>query len=295
MGAAKGSFLRTGDGRLRLFWRLVSFMGISLLVTTLVAIVLPPSLLSTSVAMLVGAVVGGWLVLLEDGRAPGALGFYADAGALSETARGTALGVAVGVATVLLIALLGGLRWAPEDGSIMQWLRGGLGALLFFTVPAAAEEAVLRGYPLQALAESWGAAWALVVTSIAFGAFHLGNPNVTLLGVTNVAVAGLFLGVVYLKTASLWWATGAHLGWNWSHGFLTDVSVSGLDLIDAPFYEGISRGPSWLSGGSFGPEGSVVSTLVVLAASLLCWRADWLRPSSAALAAEPLALIEAES
>ena len=73
----------------------------------------------------------------------------------------------------------------------------------------------------------------------------------------------VFLGVVYLKTASLWWATGAHLGWNWAHGFLADLPVSGLELVDAPLLEPVTGGPDWLSGGSFGPEGSVVSTLVL--------------------------------
>ncbi len=84
------------------------------------------------------------------------------------------------------------------------------------------------------------------------------------LGLANILVAGLFLGVVYLKTASLWWATGAHLGWNWAHGFLSDLPVSGLELVDTPLLEPTTQGPEWLSGGSFGPEGSILSTLILL-------------------------------
>ena len=173
----------------------------------------------------------------------------------------------------------------------MAWLAGGGQALLLLAVPAAAEEALLRGYPLQALAEAWGPGWALAVTSGVFGVIHLGNPEVTPLGTLNVALAGLFLGVVYLRTTSLWWATGVHLGWNWAHGYLADVPVSGLDLWDAPFYEGLARGPVWLGGGDFGPEGSVVATFVVVGATCLCWRAPWLRPSEAAMVARPLAVV----
>jgi len=50
------------------------------------------------------------------------------------------------------------------------------------------------------------------------------------------------------------------------------------------------RGPAWLGGGGFGPEGSVVATVVVLAATVLCWRARWLAPAPAVRAARPLAI-----
>ncbi len=236
-----------------------------------------------------GIIAGSWLLALE-GRQPGALGFYFESAGLAETVKGLGLGVSVGLATVGLIALFGGVSWVVEDGTLTEWMTGALAALAFFAVPAAAEESVLRGYPLQALAEAWGPGWALLITSVAFGALHLANPNVTVLGVVNVAVAGLFLGVVYLKTASLWWATGAHLGWNWSHGFATDVPVSGLDLMDAPFYAAVQGGPGWLGGGAFGPEGSAVATVVVLGASALCWRTRYLAPSEAALRQEPISL-----
>ena len=287
-----GGVLRAGNGRLRLGWRLLSFVSLVLPVSALVVIVLPAGLLSGSAALLVGGVVGGSVLLATEGRNPGALGFYADVGAAAEAAKGVGLGVSVGLAVVAVIALVGGVRWTPEEGTAVGWATGAIGALLFLALPAAAEEAVLRGYPLQALAEAWGPARALGVTSVAFGAVHLWNPGVTPLGVLNVAAAGLLLGVVYLKTGSLWWATGAHLGWNWSHGYVSDVPVSGWELLDAPFYEGVPRGPDWLGGGPFGPEGSLVATVVVLAATGVCWRSRRLRPSRAALGAEPLALIE---
>jgi hypothetical protein len=119
---------------------------------------------------------------------------------------------------------------------------------------------------------------------------HLGNPNTSWIGLANILVAGLFLGVVYLKTASLWWATGAHLGWNWTHGFLFDLPVSGLELLDAPLLEPLTRGPDWLSGGAFGPEGSVLSTLILLLATGVLWRTSWLRPGERAREVRPLIL-----
>jgi membrane protease YdiL (CAAX protease family) len=285
--------LWAADRRVRLGWRLGLWTLLTIAVAGLMGLLLPGGVLAGSLALLVGSVVAGALTLALDGRPPSALGFHLGRDAVSESVRGLALGTVVALAVVALIAALGGLRWAGEAGTVAAWLLGGGGALLFLALPAAAEEALLRGYPLQALAEAWGPVWSLALTAVVFGALHRANPGVTVVGTLNVVAAGLFLGVVYLRTASLWWATGAHLGWNWAHGYLADVPVSGLELLDAPFYEGVARGPAWLGGGSFGPEGSLVATVVVLAASALCWRAAWLTPSPAARAVRPLALASA--
>jgi len=251
---------------------------------------MPLGLLTGAAATLAGALVAGWTVLALDGRPPGALGFYLARASARESLAGLAVGVGVASTIIALIALAGALRWSPEPGTGADWLVGAGAAAAFLAVPAAAEEAVLRGYPLQALAEAWGPAWALWITAVAFGALHLGNPGVNALAAANVAGAGLLLGVVYLRTGSLWWATGVHLGWNWAQGYLADLPVSGLELMDAPFYEGVPAGPGWIGGGAFGPEGSVLTTLVLLAATALLWTRPWLRPSAAALASDPLAI-----
>ena len=282
--------LRSAAGRLRLGLRLGLWLALTITVAGLTSVLLPGGVLTGSLALLVGSVVAGALVLALDGRSPAALGFHLGRDAVAESARGLALGTVVALAVVALIAAAGGLRWAGEEGGAAGWLLGSGGALLFLALPAAAEEALLRGYPLQALAEAWGPPWALALTAVVFGALHRANPGVTAIGTLNVVAAGLFLGVVYLRTASLWWASGAHLGWNWAHGYLADVPVSGLELLDAPLYEGLAQGPAWVGGGSFGPEGSLITTVVVLTATTLCWRARWLKPSPTARAARPLAL-----
>ena len=280
---------RDADGRLRLGWRLSLFVVLAAVIAIGAAFVLPQGILSGSFALLIGAGAAGTILLALDGRPAKALGFHVGRSALSESGLGLLLGVVVAVAVVGLMAAFGVLDWAAEEGGVVAWTAGAASALLFLAVPAAAEEVLLRGYPIQAITEARGPAAALLVTSGLFGALHLANPNVTVIGTLNVTVAGAFLGVVYLKTLSLWWATGAHLGWNWTHGYLADVPVSGLELIDAPLYEGVVSGPQWLGGGAFGPEGSVISTAVLFTATVLCWRARSLRPNRSVLAARPLA------
>jgi hypothetical protein len=92
----------------------------------------------------------------------------------------------------------------------------------------------------------------------------------------------VFLGAVYLRTGSLWWATGAHLGWNWALAYLVDLPLSGLELIDAPLLEPMLTGPAWLSGGGFGPEGSVLAAVTVGAAAAWTWRTRLLGARSSA-------------
>jgi len=283
------TIMREPGGRLRLGWRLSFFVLLAATLAIATAFLLPPGMLTVSFAILVGAGAAGTILLALDDRPAEALGFHVGRSALSESALGVLLGVVVAAVVVGLMAALGVLAWAADEGGVTAWMAGAASALLFLAIPAAAEEALLRGYPIQAIAEKHGPTAALLVTSGVFGALHLTNPNVTWIGTLNVTVAGAFLGVIYLKTLSLWWATGAHLGWNWTHGYLADVPVSGLELMDAPLYEGMVSGPGWLGGGAFGPEGSLVATAVLFAVTMLCWRSRALRPGEAALAARPLA------
>jgi len=288
-GPGAGTLLRAGSGRIRLGGRLLLWLGIALTVGALSATVLRPlGLVGGSIATLLGAWVAGAACLALDGRGPGALGFHLAASVPREVVLGLALGVALAVVVVGGIALGGGIAWNGDLGSLWGWVGGAFGAAAFLALPAAAEEALLRGYPLQALTEAWGPVWGLGITSLAFGALHLPNPDVTVLGAANTAAAGLFLGVVYLRTGSLWWASAAHLGWNWGIGWLADLPVSGLELLDAPLVEGVARGPAWWSGGAFGPEGSVAATLGFLGAAVLLAVARGPRPEPAARARRAL-------
>ena len=286
-----GRVLRTDAGRLRLGWRLLAFVAVALCVTVALGAVLPPHLVSGSFALLAGSCVAGWMLLASEGRPPAALGFHASPAGGRELGVGLGHGLGVALVAVAALWVTGGVGWTSEAGSLPGWLSGAGSALLVLAIPAAAEEALLRGYPLQALGEAWGVGRALLVTSIAFALAHLSNPGITPLAVINIGLAGLWLGLVWVRTGSLWWATGAHLGWNWGSAYIADLPVSGLELFDAPYYEASMSGPDWLGGGAFGPEGSVLATLTLGAASWWCWKTHRLRASETVVAARPLVAV----
>ena len=276
------------NGRVRLGWRLVLFLVLTFSIAIPVILLLPTDL-GAAVGSLLGAVLAGWWLLTRDKRGFSALGFYFSSDAIKESIQGTALGIGIAVVVITVIYLFGGISWTSESGTATGWLLGAFLALAFFTIPAAAEEAFVRGYPFQAVVESWGIGAAIAITAIIFGALHLSNPDAGWIPLINVTLAGVLLAVIYLKTLSLWWATGVHLGWNWTLGYLADVPVSGLELVDAPYYEGHTTGPEWLSGGGFGPEASLIAAVVLLLASILLWQGPWLRPGPAAESSNSLA------
>jgi membrane protease YdiL (CAAX protease family) len=241
---------------------------------------LPPNVPGAGASLLIGSLVAGWGLLAVDGRHPGALGFHLRSSWPSEAILGLGLGVLVGLVVVTFLTIAGAVSWTLEEGTPGGYLSGAGSALAFFLLPAAGEEAFFRGYPLLIVAGALGPGIALIATSLVFGVMHLGNPEVQWIGALNVAVMGLFLGALLLRTKSLWWASGAHLGWNVTLGFVADLPVSGLDLVDAPYVVVNPSGRPWLSGGAFGPEGSIVTTVVGLAAAAWVWWTPRLDASS---------------
>jgi hypothetical protein len=239
---------------------------------------------------LLAALIPGLLLLrLLDGRPPAALGFAISRQVPRELAVGALSGILPLLGTALLLAAAGGLAFGPDGGSAWEWAGSVFGALAVLGVAAAAEEVVYRGYGFQALVRGIGRWPTLLLTSALFALAHARNPAITPLALGNIFLAGLVLGLAYLRTLSLWLVTALHAGWNWSMASLLDLPVSGLLLFDTPLYEPTLSAPRWLGGGEFGPEGGLVGTAALLAALLIATHWPGLGPSPAQLSARPLA------
>ncbi len=140
------------------------------------------------------------------------------------------------------------------------------------------EETLSRGYQLRNVAEGLnypplgprGAillAW--VLSSIFFGALHLGNPNATFLSTANIAVAGLMLGLGYVLTGELAIPIGLHITWNLFQANVYGFPVSGLKPLGATFLETEQGGPETWTGGTFGPEAGVIGVSAMILGCLL--------------------------
>lgn len=130
------------------------------------------------------------------------------------------------------------------------------------------EEYLLRGYTQYTLARGIGFWPAALVLSVLFGLLHLKNPGETWLGLLAVVYIGLFFCLTLRRTGDLWFAVGFHAAWDWGETFFYSVPDSG-GVFPGHLLQSSFHGSKWLTGGSVGPEGSVLCFVVVGLTALL--------------------------
>jgi hypothetical protein len=134
---------------------------------------------------------------------------------------------------------------------------------LFFVLVGLFEEFLLRGYTQFSLTRGLGFWPTAVLLSAAFGTIHLGNQGESWIGALGAALIGFFFCLTLRRTGNLWFAVGFHASWDWGETFLYSVPNSGTTapghLINSSFH-----GSAWLSGGTVGPEGSVLCVALIV-------------------------------
>ena len=135
--------------------------------------------------------------------------------------------------------------------------------LILFAVVSLNEEIAIRGYILQNLSRSFNKYIALAISSLVFMTMHLGNPNIDILPILNLFLAGIFLGVYSIHKNNLWFPIGAHFTWNYLQGPIYGFEVSG-NKINSLFEQEL-KGNDILTGGNFGYEGSIILTVFLIA------------------------------
>ena len=153
--------------------------------------------------------------------------------------------------------------------------------LLGFVVQGSSEEIITRGWLMTTIAARLGGvagpkiglAVAVAISSAIFAALHLANPGALdhPLALVNLVLVGVMLAFYALAEGSLWGVCGWHAAWNWALATAYATPVSGQPFDIDPWVADFDAiGPEFISGGSFGPEGSILTTLV-LGAGALYW------------------------
>ena len=146
--------------------------------------------------------------------------------------------------------------------------RYALGWAVVFLAVSVSEELAFRGYWLFSFSRRMRFWPAALFTSVVFGAAHLGNPGENALGILQVIAVGLLLCLTLRRTGNLWFALGFHAAWDWAETFFYGTPDSGL-LGVGRFLNSSVQGPTWITGGSAGPEGSVLVLFVFVLCALL--------------------------
>ncbi len=187
-----------------------------------------------------------------------------------EFGLGVALGWGMLLASILPLVVTGGLI-------ITFWLVPRQFGLLFIdllllAVASLAEEVAFRGYPFQRLIEAMGPTLATLVFSIAFAGLHMFNPSANRASFLITVFSSWLLSVAYLRTRALWVCWGWHFAWNASMCVLFGLPVSGITEF-SPVIQSNTVGPTWITGGDYGPEASAVTAVVLLIGIFIVYRA----------------------
>jgi uncharacterized protein len=186
-----------------------------------------------------------------------------------QTGRASILNFILGIlfgggaaALMLLAPLLAGTgHLVLREHSSFAW-----SSLLFFLaalwLAAAGEEMIFRGYAFQLLIEKMGPYATVLPVGVIFGLTHMSNPHSSPLAVFNTIVWGILLGYAFLRSHDLWLPLGLHFGWN-AVLPLFGVNLSGLTIEVSRYSYRWDLLPLW-SGGDYGPEGGLLTTIFAI-------------------------------
>lgn len=223
--------------------------------------------------------------LLEH-RSFASVGFKLHRGWSRDFALGSSMGAASLAIAVGIAAGAGAISFGVQTRDGAQLARNLIIVLPFFLISGATEELVFRGFPFQALAHNLGGAAALAISSTIFGLAHISNDSASAFSTINTILAGVWLGLAYLMTRSLWLATALHYSWNFATVFIFGLPVSGFTTLNQLAWLRASIGsPLWISGGSYGPEGGMAATVALILSTLVIWKSGLFTTSEEMLVA----------
>jgi len=226
----------------------------------------------TQITLLLAAILPGFAMARIEDRPFGDFGLPAR-GAFG---RNFWVGMVWGIAGLTVLML--GLRAAGAFTFGSLNLHGGrivkfaLYYAVFFLLTGFFEEFLLRGYSQWVLTRGMNFWPAAALLSISFGAIHGSNPGEAKTGLVAAGMIGFFLCLTLRRTGDLWWAVGFHMSWDWGESYLYSVPDSGA-VLPGHLLNSSLHGPTWLAGGSVGPEGSYLVFVVIVALWVLFDRA----------------------
>lgn len=264
------------ESGLRTVWKIVIFLAVTagtLTILVYLAMFLPLYVLLKDTRLLIiinsfpifiAVLFSSWVILrFIERKKFSVLGFSFHGAFAGEIKQGLILGFGI-ISIVFLVSLL-------TNAVSVSWSGAGIPLLLInfiiyafiFFIQCAGEEALFRGYLFQILMEKINKVTAVIIMSVLFSIVHMLNPEISIFALCNVFLFGVLLSVAYIKTRSLWFPTALHFSWNFSQSFIFSFPVSGIKL-NPTILTIRNNGSALISGGEFGPEASLLTSIVTL-------------------------------
>jgi uncharacterized protein len=193
-------------------------------------------------------------------------------GYLREWAIGAAIGWGLCLAAALPVLLTGNLHariaWNPDSfiGEVVGWVDILIGVL--------AVEVIFHGYPFRRLIAAVGPGFATILISVLFGALVVqANPprNVGMAGI-DCTLFGVLLAMAWLRTHALWLGWGLHFSYRGVMAIVFGLPIAGHGEFGSPI-DMYATGARWLSGGAFGLDAAFLTSLFMIGAMIVLYRA----------------------
>lgn len=184
--------------------------------------------------------------------------------AIPSLLKGLLIGFIMFLAVVIIGFALGQFRYNGFDFSQSVYF---IPYLLGFAVQSFSEEFHQRGWTMTYIAKRHRVIVALIISSICFSASHLFNLGIDTLSLINIFLVGILFALMFWKYDNIWVCGGAHTAWNFSQGVIFGFNVSGN--ATPSILKCSQAGQNIINGGLFGPESSLIATIVITAAIIL--------------------------
>lgn len=268
----------------KLFWQIFIFLMINLIIMAITAgmasipvnilMIASPGISKETILNSPGmTVVSLFLTLITTGVAVGYCLFAEKRSALSmgfrkgsfwkSYGKGLLIGAGLLILCCSLACLSGSFRVSPV------WTLTPMYFLLFFigfVIQGSSEEVLLRGYFMMSLSNRCTTAWSVGISSLTFSLLHILNPGFGFLPFVNITLFGIFMGLYVYREGDLWGACAIHSAWNFVQGNIFGIQVSGTGSLPTFWEFRPVEGIGLLNGGSFGIEGSIIVTAILLGA-----------------------------
>lgn len=191
-------------------------------------------------------------------------------GAVPNYLVGLCIGLALMSAITLLSAAFGVNSIAFQGNINIKIL---LLYVLGWLIQGMSEEFIFRGYLMTSIGGKHHPAIAVGISSAAFGLAHAVNPGFNPLVLLNLVLFGVFAALYMILTENIWGVSAIHSMWNFSQGNFYGISVSGTGSLVSVFRTTSISDSTLLTGGGFGIEGSIFTTIVLfIGSAIVLWR-----------------------
>ena len=226
---------------------------------------------------MVGLILGAWVRFFER-RSLASVGLGLGNDSQRNYLLGFGLGLLMAASVVYAVRLLGGYSIEAEVDIQLRNLAPILILMFAFMLQSGVEELIFRGWMLGRIAARYGL-WAGVIgNSVLFALMHVDTEALAALGLSGIVLFvamtilfSVFLSLLVIKEKSIWGAAAWHAAWNWMFITWFGLPTTGIELNLVPLVSDLMPTPGaavWLTGGTDGPEGSVLA-LIVLALGCL--------------------------